>query len=396
MRPALAFVAILSATSAMAADELSLPDSLTTVAGERIKSPEQWRNIRRPETLGLFRKHVYGRTPIGRPDDLRFDIKETTKTAMSGAATRKLVDIHFSGPGGKGVIHLAVFIPNNVSGPAPGFLLICHRKPNNIDPTRQEKSPFWPAERIVERGYAASAIHISDIDRDNYKEEFTDGVHPIFDPKGVPRPDDAWGTLAAWAWGASRVMDYFETDGDVDATRIAVVGHSRGGKAALWCGAEDERFALAISNDSGCTGAALARRRRGETIKDINRSAPHWTCRNYKKYSGKEETLPVDQHQLIALMAPRLVYVASATQDGWADPEGEFLSCVHAGPVYRLFGLSGVGSAHMPKPDQPLHDGHIGYHLRTGKHDLTEYDWNCFMDFADMHWKGLRIGEHDK
>jgi hypothetical protein len=377
---------ILVAMTASAADDLSLPDPLKTLKGKEVTSPKQWKNTRRPQILEMFRANVYGRAPVGRPGKLRFDIKETTKTALSGKATRKLVDIHFSGSGGKGTIHLAVFIPNDVPKPAPGFVLICNRSRTNIDPTRKTKSPFWPVERIVERGYVAAAFHNSDLDPDKH-DGFKNGVHGIYDPKDTPRPPDAWGTIAAWAWGASRVMDYFETDSDIDATRMAVVGHSRGGKTSLWCGALDERFALVISNESGCTGAALARHRKGESIKVINRGFPHWFCANYKRYNDKEDELPVDQHQLIALMAPRLVYVASASKDSWSDPEGEFLSCVHAGSVYRLFGLRGVGSKKMPKPDHPLHDGHIGYHVRSGTHNLIEYDWKCFMDFADKHWK---------
>lgn len=386
MKLAMIHVVILVAMTANAADDLSLPDPLRTLAGRRIASPKEWKDTRRPEILELFRANVYGRAAVGRPDELTFAIEETTKTALAGKATRKLVDIHFSGPGGKGTIHLAVFIPNNVPKPVPGFVLICNRDRTNIDPTRKIKSPFWPVERIVERGYVAAAFHNSDLDPDKH-DGFKDGVHGIFDPKDTPRSDDAWGTIAAWAWGASRVMDYFETDKDIDATRMAVVGHSRGGKTSLWCGALDDRFALVISNESGCTGAALARRKKGESIKAINSGFPHWFCAKYKQYNGKEDELPVDQHQLIALMAPRLVYVASASGDSWADPEGEFLSCVHAEPVYRLFGLRGLGTTSVPKPNQPLHDGHIGYHLRSGKHNLVEYDWNCFMDFADKHWK---------
>jgi hypothetical protein len=377
---------MLVTTTANAADDLSLPDPLKTIAGQKIASPKEWKHTRRPEILELFRANVYGRAPVGRPAKLKFEIKKTTRMALAGKATRKLVDIHFSGPGGKGVIQLAVFIPNNIPKPVPGFMLICNRDRTNIDPARKIKSPFWPAERIVERGYVAAAFHNSDLDPDKH-DGFKDGVHGIFDPQDTPRSADAWGTIAAWAWGASRVMDYFETDKDIDATRMAVVGHSRGGKTSLWCGALDERFALVISNESGCTGAALARRKKGESIKAINRGFPHWFCAKYKQYNGKEDELPVDQHQLIALMAPRLVYVASASGDSWADPEGEFLSCVHAEPVYRLFGLRGLGSAKMPKPGQPLHGGHIGYHLRAGKHNLVESDWNHFMDFADKHWK---------
>jgi hypothetical protein len=377
---------LFASVAAIAADELSLPDPLTTTAGDRVATSADWQKTRRPEILELFRTNIYGRAPVGRPDDLRFEVKETDESAMDNKATLKRIDIHFSGPGGKGVIHLALFIPNNVPKPVPGFVLICNRGSENIDPTRAEQSPFWPAERIVERGYVAASFLNTDLDPDK-ADGFKDGVHGIFDPKGQPRPPDAWATISAWAWGASRVMDYIETDPDVDEKRFGVVGHSRGGKTALWCGAQDERFALTVSNDSGSTGAALARNKKGERVSKINTTFPHWFCENYKKFNDKEDELPVDQHQLIALMAPRLVYVASASEDDWADPENEFLSCLHAGPVYELFGLEGVGATKLPAAGKPLHAGHIGYHLRDGKHDLTEYDWNRYMDFSDKHWK---------
>ena len=238
----------------------------------------------------------------------------------------------------------------------------------------------------MQRGYVAAAFHKADIDPDKH-DGFTNGVHGIYDRKDTKRPPDAWATIAAWAWGTSRVMDYFETDPDIDAKHIALVGHSRGGKTSLWCGANDERFSLVISNSSGCTGAALARRKKGETVSAINRGFPHWFCDTYNKFNGKEEELPIDQHMLIALMAPRLVYVASSANDAWADPLGEFLSCVHAAPAYKLLGLEGLGTSTMPLAGKPIQTGRIGYHLRVGKHNMTEYDWNCFMDFADKHWK---------
>ncbi len=366
------------------AEELMLPNLLVSNEGQAITASDQWKNSRRHEVLELFRNHVYGRRPVERPDDLRFETVKVDQAAMEGRATLKEVDIRFSGPGGKGQINVSLFIPNNVPRPVPGFILICNRSPRNIDPGRKIRSGYWPAEEIVQRGYAAAAFHYNDVDPDHH-DGFKNGVHGIFDPN-EGRGDDAWGAISAWGWGASRVLDYFESDPDIDEKRIGVVGHSRGGKAALWCGAEDERFALVISNNSGCTGASLARRKHGERVSQINKSFPHWFCENYKQYNGKEDELPVDQHMLIALMAPRLVYVASASADDWADPRGEFLSCVHAKPVFDLYGITALGTSEMPAAGAFTHEGHVGYHLREGGHNLTEYDWSQFMNFADRHF----------
>jgi dienelactone hydrolase len=387
MKPRLAVLCATLAVGSMPAANLRLPDPLTTTNGTRVTSAEIWRNTRRPEILELFRQHVYGRMPVGRPDNLRFETFESAKGVMDGAATRKQVRISYRGPGGEGAIKLVLFVPTQVK-PAPCFLLICNRGASNIDPTRTIKSAFWPAEQIVARGYAAAAFLNADVDPD-FHDGFTNGVHGIFDPRGGKRPPDAWGTIAAWAWGASRAMDYLASDPDIDARRVAVIGHSRGGKTALWAGAEDERFAFVISNDSGCGGAALARRRqpKAETIAAINRSFPHWFCENYRRYNNREDDLPVDQHMLAALIAPRLLSIASASEDLWADPEGEFLSGVEASRVYRLLGKDGLKADGWPPPDSPQHEGSIGYHLRTGQHGLTEYDWKCHLDFADRHLK---------
>lgn len=386
MKTQLSLLGIALMVGALSAADLRLPDPLTTTNGTPVTSVEMWRQTRRPEILELFRTHVYGRAPVGRPASLKFETLEVTKGVMGGTATRKQVKISYRGPGGEGAIKLVLFVPEQAGGPAPCFLLICNRGATNIDPTRSVKSPFWPAEQIVARGYAAAAFLNADVDPD-FHDGFTNGVHGIFDPPGVKRPADAWGTIAAWAWGASRVLDYLETDPLIDARRVALIGHSRGGKTALWAGAEDERFAFVISNDSGCTGAALARRRqpKAETIKAINRGFPHWFCENYRRYNDREDDLPVDQHMLAALIAPRFLCIASATQDLWADPEGQFLCGVEASRVYRLFGLEGLKGTQQPPPETPLQDGAIGYHLRSGPHGLTEYDWKCYLDFADKH-----------
>lgn len=360
-----------------------LPDPLVFASGQPVRTPQEWREKRRPELLELFRTHIYGRVPVRRPASLRFEVKGVTPGMMDGKATRKQIVINYEGPGGKGSMNLLLFVPSGARKPVPAFLLISNRGPENFDPARETKSPFWPAEEIIARGYAAAVFHVADVDPDKH-DGFKNGVHGLFDRK---RADDSWGTIAAWAWGASRAMDYLETDTDIDARRVAAVGHSRGGKTSLWCGAEDERFALVVSNNSGSTGAAIARGKKGESIARINSAFPHWFNENYKKYGGRENELPVDQHELIALIAPRLVYVTSATEDTWADPESEFLACVKAGPVFTLLGGTGVGATTLPPPESPLQTGTIGYHLRTGKHGLGLYDWSRFMDFADRHWK---------
>lgn len=368
-----------------AVPQYKLPALLKCEDGTVVSDVKTWETKRRPEIFRLLEAEMFGKCPE-KIDAVEFKVENTDPKAMDGAATLKQVAITLRQGDQSLTFHLTVFVPNQASKPVPAFLLICNRDPSNIDPTRKQKSGFWPAEEIVARGYAAAAFYNGEIDPDKH-DEFKNGVHGLFNPKGDPHPDDAWGTLAAWGWGASRCLDYLETDPAVDAKRVAVVGHSRGGKTALWCGARDTRFAMAVSNDSGCGGAALSRRRYGETLEVINRAFPHWFCGNFKKYSGNEDKLPFDQHMLVALMAPRVVYVASATQDLWADPRGEYLSLAHASEAYRLYGFSGIPLDPMPAADQPVTADRMGYHIRAGEHNLTPYDWQRYMDFADKVFK---------
>ena len=237
----------------------------------------------------------------------------------------------------------------------------------------------WSIKQVVSRGFGVATVYYGDIDPD-FNDGFKNGVHTLFES---PRDSTSWGSVAAWAWGLSRIMDYLETDKDINAKKVIVIGHSRLGKASLWATASDKRFAMSISNNSGCSGAALSRRIFGETIGRINNSFPHWFCDNYKKYNENENQMPVDQHELLALIAPRPLYVASAAEDLWADPKGEFLSCVYASPVYELLGLNGFPAKEMPALNTPI-VGSIAYHIRPGKHDVTLYDWERYMDFAEI------------
>lgn len=359
-----------------------LPDVLASGSG-RVTSPADW-TARRAELLELFRTHVYGRSP-GRPERLRFDVIEEDPRAMAGTATLKRVAITSAQADREHRFEMTVFLPNARSGAVPLFLLLNNRPVTNVDPTRQQKSEFWPAEQMVARGYGIAALQVGDLAPDD-KERYRDGVIRMFDGTDA-RTATSWGALAAWAWGASRAMDYFETDARIDAKRVAVVGHSRGGKAALWAGAEDTRFALVVSNESGEGGAALSRRNYGETIARINEVFPHWFAGNYRTFAGRAAELPVDQHMLLALIAPRAVYVASASEDLWADPRGEFLSLAHASPVYGLWGDRAIAPDEMPPLEQPLRTARRGYHVRRGSHNLTAYDWDRFADFADSVWK---------
>ncbi len=359
----------------------TLPEALRLRDGTPVTTAEQWNATRRSEILELFRTNVYGRVPATRYEQ-SFNVVEEDAKALGGAATLRRVEVRIARGEKSLTIHVNLFVPNQSAKPVPAFVLICNRGEENIDPTRQMKSEFWPVEEGVARGYAMAAFLNADVDPDRH-DEFKNGIHGVLDEE--VRPADAWGTIAAWAWGASRVLDYLQTVPQINPAQIGVIGHSRGGKTALWAAAEDPRFALAVSNDSGCGGASLSRRRfKGkEQVGRIVTAFPHWFCSNFSKFSEREDELPIDQHELIALIAPRAVAVGSASQDVWADPRGEFLSVVNASPVYSLLGHQALGTAEMPAIGKAIHGDQVHYHLRAGKHNLTLEDWQHYWDFAD-------------
>jgi cephalosporin-C deacetylase-like acetyl esterase len=385
----------------------TLPDVLTCSSGRKVTTVREWERVRRPELMEMFASQMYGRTPEGRIA-VTYETLTENPNAMNGKATTRQVKFRF-GNGQKTLeAILLLVIPNHVKGKVPVFVGYNYEGnhttttepeiffPPSLHLIREAGDPCWirgyeanrwSYDRILDRGYAVATMCYHDIYPDkvgmkDQKEHSIVSLFPGYRPDSVV--PDGWQAIGAWAWGSSRIVDYLETQDRLDADKVVIMGHSRQGKAALWAGAQDRRFRVVISNNSGCGGAALSRRIFGETVAQVTSRSP-WFCPAFRKlYAGNESNLPFDQHELIALMAPRPVYVASASEDGWADPKGEFLSAFHAGPVYELYELSGLGTDVQPGPEQPVMNG-IGYHIRTGKHGVTEYDWERFMDFADRH-----------
>lgn len=369
-----------------------LPNPLIDNAGHAV-GQDEWVAHRRAEVQRLFEDAVYGATP-SRKLAVRYEVIESDSSALEGRATRKQIAAFFGDDAYR--IDILLYIPNKATGPVAGFVGLnfngnhtVHADPEIIQRStgkaRGTSASRWQVEKIIDRGYGLATVHRDQVDPDNYRNDFTDGIHPLFYAQGQVSPGPTeWGSIGAWAWSLSRVLDYLETDNGVDASSIAVIGHSRLGKTALWAGAQDTRFAMVISNDSGCGGAALYRRCYGERIHHMLKPVGYWFCTNHHQYQKREHALPVDQHMLMALVAPRPLYVASATKDRWADPKGEYLAAKHASPVYELLGKPALSQSEPPAPDQPIHTT-IGYHLRTGDHDVTAYDWEQYLKFADAH-----------
>lgn len=379
-----------------------LPPLIDAETAKAKDFPAAWQK-RRAELLQIFEEQMFGTAPTA-PYSLEFEQVESGPSC-GGAALRQQWRVTVVTEHGRLPIDLVVFTPAAATAPVACFLglnfagnhavaadpelLITkswlrdskdERTENNraTEAGRGASSSRWPVEQIVAAGMGVATAYYGDIDPD-FHDEFNNGVHALF-PEHRPSAEhpQRWGTIAAWAWGLSRLLDALESQvPQVDAQRVAVLGHSRLGKTALWAGASDPRFAAVISNDSGCGGAALSRRAVGETVGRINTSFPHWFCPNFHQYNEQEDKLPIDQHQLLALAAPRLLYVASASGDRWADPHGEFLSLDLAGEVYaKLPNDKGAADG------QPLK--RIGYHLRDGKHDINAWDWAHYIRFLDQ------------
>jgi hypothetical protein len=370
----------------------NLPPLLLSSSGKAITTIDEWIHIRRPEVLALFENLVYGQVPNPRyPVQTSYRVIQEVPDFMDGLATRLSVIMQFSNPRGSVQSLVQIYIPNNTTGPVPAALILGFNETDSADFNADSAHPGmikagWPVALVLNNGFALVAIDHTDLVDHNEVTFGDDTIQQLFyaDRQSFPRAYE-WGVIGAIAWGASRALDYLQTLERIDATRVAIMGHSKLGKAALWAAAQDQRFALVVAAQSGAGGAALWRRKAGETLNKMVTRFPYWLSRNAWKFVGNENDLPVDQHMLLALIAPRPLYIASGQDDHWADPRGEYLSAFYAGDVYRLFGLKGLESEQSPPLNQALTTGSVAYHIRSGGHSVEAYDWNQFMAFLNQH-----------
>ncbi len=378
-----------------------LPELMRLDNGKLVKTSKQWEQEQRPRIRQLFEAHVYGTIPAA-PTGLHFKLVKENRNALNGKAISRQVNIYFSNGEDVPFLTLLLYVPKSVKkvpvfaglnfkgnqtiDADPDILMARYWKETNTDIINEEDSRGirtgrWPLEKILASGYGLATAHYYELEPD-HKDGWQEGIRATLKEELSITPDK-WTAIGAWAWGLSRIQDYLETDELVDASQTILIGHSRLGKTALWLGANDTRFAKVIANESGEGGAALSRRWYGETIAHLNTNFPHWFTQQYKMYNNDVSALPVDQHMLLALIAPRPLYIASAEGDQWADPKGEFLSAKHALLVYKLYKKNVKGLDTMPGINQPTGQT-VRYHIREGKHDVVPYDWDQFLNFADQ------------
>lgn len=397
---------------ASAIPTFSLPDPLMRLNGKRVTTAEAWRSERRPELVDLLERTLFGRTPAGK---VRARVVERSRdlAALGGRALRREIRIHLATDADSLQVDVLIYTPVRALGRVPTFLAlnfvgnhtiskdpgvqvaegwVSNFAPLGITENRSNESARgsrayrWPLEEILARGYGLATANYGDIDPD-FHDGFRNGAHALFpEPPGARAPD-AWGSLAAWAWGLSRILDALEPDPYVDATRVALIGHSRLGRTAAWAGARDPRFAMVISN-GGLGG--LFKRKYGQTLWQVTTTRPHWFAAAVVPFADATDSLPVDNHLTLALIAPRPLYLATASEDVYAVPAAEFLAAKAAEPVWRLLGESGLSASQLPAPGEWSIGGTIGFHVREGQHDLTAWDWARFLDFADRHLRAVR------
>ena len=361
---------------------MHIPELLKTLGGQDVTTVEEWETFRRGEILDLYQNYVYGTRDIERPEDLHFVLKSESESY--GMRVKEL-DAAF----GDYSFPFRVYYPAEKGKKYPAFVYVMHENLENhfkvLDDGNmytEELVSSLPLKDITDRGFAIAVMPTRDIYREwTTHSNFEVGVFTAYkNPK--PRQKNSWATISAWAWGVSRIVDYFETDDEIDMTHIASTGHSRSGKTALWAGATDTRIQLVAPNNSGCGGAAIFRGKKGEHIKNI--SVTDWFCDKFRDYSEREEFLPVDQHMVLSLVAPRYLYVTDSILDEWADPDAELLACKLASPAYELYGLHGlVMDDEAPVLNKVYQNGHIAFHVKEGDHSQLKFDWDNLMDYFE-------------
>ena len=354
----------------------TLPELLVTQEGQKVTDANTWLQKRRPEIIKMFAENVYGKTVVGKPAEMTWKVTSENRNDINGTAITKTITFYFNGKANGPKMDVNFTLPKSAEKKPVPLVCIVEWAPK--------------VEWLLPRGYGLATFESAQIEPDIKSGSYEKSIRKFYnkpDTNGVAA--DEWGAIGAWAWGLSRIMDYAQTDKDIDSNKVIVAGFSRYGKTAMWAGAQDTRFAIIFSGESGCGGIVIARRQFGETIKIIQEKFPHWFCKNLKKYGDNINDLPVDWHMLVACMAPRPIYIATAQDDLWGDPKGSFLSGKFAQPVYDLFGEKGLGVEEMPPLETPVGD-FIGFHMRPGGHGLTEYDWTQFLNFADKHFNKMK------
>ena len=383
-----------------------LPDVLAGPDEIPASSKQEWEQVSRTHQFEILQKYLYGRrlpavpvSVVGKVEQIDVDLEgikgvrmqATLRLGTAADAPTTNVLLYLPKSSKKVPIFLKLnFRGNQAETADPGVWLPTRWIPNDkgivdnqaTDASRGIRQRRFPVVSMIRRGYGLATAYCGDFFPDRPDGRTNSVLASLGRPVEGDLPKDEPGAIGSWAWGLSRILDWLVTRPEVDPDRVIVAGHSRLGKTALWAGACDERFAMVISNESGCGGAALSRRNFGETLAVITQRFPHWFCPRLAEYANRETELPCDQHALLAMVAPRPLYVASAKGDQWADPRGEFLAAVAAGRAWKLYGLTGLGTETMPPTDSPVGET-IGYHIRSGKHDLLPYDWTQFADFAD-------------
>jgi len=335
-------------------------------------TPDTWKDYR-SEVIKTFSDEVYGISPPA-PEKVETDIISSQPREWAGKAEHREISIGFDTPGGRFSFPVHLVLP--VSDKLLPLIIYISFTPYPV-------GEYGPIEEIIDNGYALAIIYYNDISLDK-DDGFSSGLAAMYDRNG----DDGrmWGKISMWAWASSRVMDYVQTMDNINKDRIYCMGHSRLGKTSLWCAAQDERFRGVASNNSGCSGVAVSRGKRGERISDIVKAFPYWFCKNYQKYADREHEMPFEQSQLVSMIAPRLLAVCNAEEDIWADPDSEFMSVYEAGRVYDFLGTSGLSAPpQYPKPGDDFPEGNIGYSLRSGTHFLSRHDWIFYLKFFDLH-----------